>query len=107
MPPYLFSERDERLMLQYLLLTRQITSLADCVQHIIRLGNKPDNETNRLKYKGYVIFAQTELSDIYAQYVKLCNLLDIDVEETQEMGIQRQAEKMLEYLKKNPEDVWI
>lgn len=107
MPPYLFNERDEKLMLQYLLLTRQITSLADSIQHIIRLGNKPSNETNRLKYKGYVAFAQSELSDIYAQYTKLCILLGIDIEETNKMGIQRQAEKMVEYLKKYPEDVWI
>jgi hypothetical protein len=107
MPPYLFNERDEKLMLQYLLLTRQITSLADSVQHIIRLGNKPRNETNILKYKGYVAFIQSELSDVYAQYVKLCDLLELDVKETNEMGMKRQLEKMEEYLKKNPEDVWI
>lgn len=107
MAPYLFKERDEKLILQYLLLTRQITSLADCVQHIIRLGNKPDDETRRLLYKGYIAHAQTELADVYAQFVKMCDLLDLPVQDTEEMGLVRQEEKREEYLKRNPNDVWI
>ena len=107
MPLYLFNERDEKLLLQYLLLTRQITSLADSVQHIIRLGNKPDSVENRLKHKGYMAFAQSELSDVYAQFVKICDLLEIDIQETVEMGLKRQEEKKKEYLQRNPNDVWI
>ena len=107
MPNYIFNNRDEKLIFQYMLLTRQITSLSDCIQHIIRLGNKPDTEVNRLKYKGYVAFAQSELSDVYAQYVKMCDILEIPIQETCEMGMIRQEEKRKEYERRNPTDVWI
>jgi len=103
---YIFNERDEKLLLQYLLLTRQITGLADCFQHIIRLGNKPDNETTRQKFRAYILFSQTELSDTIAQVEKLCDLLGLDFNETIEMGRKRQEEKKQDYLKRNPKDVW-
>jgi len=106
-PPYIFNERDERLLLQYLLLTRQITALSDCFQHIIRLGNKPDNKINRDKFLAYKLFSQTELSDIIMQVYKLCGLLDISISETIKMGMDRQEEKKEAYLKRYPDDVWI
>ena len=107
MPPYLFKERDEKLLLQYLLLTRQITALSDCIQHIIRLGNKKDDYINHQKYLGYVYYSMTELSDIYCQFHKMCELLGLDVEQTIKLGWARQEEKKKAYLKKNPDDTWI
>ena len=107
MPPYIFNERDEKLLLQYLLLTRQITALSDCVQHIIRLGNKPDNKINKDKFIGWQLYAQTELSDIIMQVYKICHLLDISISDTIKLGKDRQVEKKTAYLRKYPNDVWI
>jgi hypothetical protein len=103
----IFSHRDERLVLHYMLLTRQMTKLSDCLLHIIRLQTQKNGKHKGVDYKGYRSYAQSELSDVLLQTKKLCDILGLDFIETYLMGIKRDEEKKKEYLESHPEDVWI
>lgn len=105
MAKIIFTERDESLILHYMLLTRQMTRLADCFQHIFRLYTREDGD-GRL-FKGYKAYAQSELADVIRETKKLCNILDMSFEETEKIGDTRDEEKQEEFLKKYPNEHWI
>jgi len=103
------NERDEQLLIHYMMLTRQMTRLSDCFMHIIRLSTQESGRhgSKDLDYKGYKAYAQTELSDILCQVEKLCKILGLNFNETLMMGFKRDKEKEEEYLEKHPSDEWI
>lgn len=105
----IFTELHEGLMLHYMMLTRQITSLSDSLLHIIRLHTRTQNDQEKYKglFRGYSAYAQTELADVVCQVKKICNLLQLSFEETAELGDAREDEKMKEFKKKYPTDKWI
>jgi len=105
MAKVIFTERDEALALHYMLLTRQMTRLADCFQHIFRLSTREDDDGKL--FKGYRAYAQSELADVIYQAKKLCEILGIDFEETEKLGDLRDKEKKEEFLKKYPNEHWI
>jgi len=102
-------QRDENLLFHYMMLTRQMTKLADCFTHIIRTSTQIDRKHGfaHLDYRGWVVYSQSEISDLLVQIQKLCDVLEIDFNETYAMGIKRDAEKKEEYLEKHPNDEWI
>jgi hypothetical protein len=102
-------QRDEHLLFHYMMLTRQMTKLADCFTHIIRVSSQISGKhgSAQLDYKGWVAYSQSEISDLLAQTKKLCDILGIDFVETYIMGMKRDAEKREEYLKTHPGDEWI
>jgi hypothetical protein len=98
-------ERDEKLLLCYVLMTRQITKLSDCIMHIVRLDSNKKDTVNI--FNGYKAYIQTELSDIITQIKRMCLILNISFEETVEMANLRDIEKKEEFLKKFPEEHWV
>jgi hypothetical protein len=103
------NKRDEQLVFHYIMLTRQITHLSDCLIHIIRLPTQ-DNGTHgsqNLDYKGYRAYIQTEIADVLMQSAKILETLDLPFQETLVMGITRDLEKQEEYKRKHPNDKWI
>lgn len=102
-------QRDEHLLFHYMMLTRQMTKLADCFTHIIRISTQLDGKhgSAQLDYRGWVAYSQSEISDMLAQTKKLCDILGIDFVETYIMGLKRDVEKREEYLKTHPDDEWI
>ena len=105
MAKIIFTERDEALALHYMLLTRQMTRLADCLQHIFRLHTREDDDGKL--FKGYKAYAQSELADVICEVKRLCKTLGISFEKTEEMGDVRYEEKKQEFLKKYPDEHWI
>ena len=105
MAKLIFTERDEKLVLHYMMLTRQITRLTDCFLHIFRLHTRGD-ETGNL-FKGYRAYVQTELGDAICCIKEICETLGLDFKETEIMGDTRYKEKQEEFLKRHPNDHWI
>lgn len=105
MAKVIFTERDESLALHYMMLTRQMTKLADCIQHIFRLHTRDDSDGKL--FEGYAAYAQSELADVFVQGKMLCEVLGLPFEETIQMGILRDKEKMEEYLKRYPNEHWV
>lgn len=105
MTKVIFTEAHEALLLHYMLLTRQMTRLSDCLLHIIRLHTRGD-EDGRL-FRGYRAYAQTELADIINHIMKLCDILGISFEETESMSDERDEEKREEFREKFPNKRWI
>jgi len=108
-PYIILNRRDEAIVVHYLMLTRQITHLADCLFHIVRLETQADKThgSAKLDYKGYRAYSQSELSDAIVQIKKLCDILDLDFIETYSMGMKRDAEKKKLYLEMHPGDKWV
>jgi hypothetical protein len=100
------TEHDEYLFVNYVLLTRQLTRLADCIFHIARLETQPDKKhgSQNMDYKGYRAYAQTEISDVIWQCKKMLDALDLDFDETVAMGKEREREKKEMYLQDHPWD---
>jgi hypothetical protein len=94
-------------MVHYMLLTRQMTKLADSLFHIVRLANQPTKTHKGKDFAAYKVYAQSELADVTMQVEKLCRILGVDFNETVEMGRRRDAEKKVEYLKDHPYDLWV
>jgi NTP pyrophosphatase (non-canonical NTP hydrolase) len=108
MAKLIFTDLHEMVMLHYLMLTRQITSLADCLLHIIRLYTRAkDRAEYQILFNGYRGYAQTELADVICQVKRICEILGLSFEETCKMGDRRYSEKMEEFKKRYPEDEWI
>lgn len=105
MPKVIFTERDELLALHYMLLTRQMTRLSDCLLHIIRLHTQGDDDGKL--FKGYRGYAQTELADVIHHVKKFCEILGISFDETVHMAYERDKEKREEFLRKHPGEYWI
>ena len=103
------NKRDEQLVVHYIMLTRQLTHLSDCLLHIIRLPTQENgmHGSQNLDYKGYRAYIQTEIADILVQAGKLLETLDLPFQETLAMGLTRDLEKQEEYLRKHPNDKWI
>lgn len=103
----IFTKRDEKLVMHYMLLTRQMTKLSDSLLHIVRLHTQSDKKHKGIDYNGYKAYAQSEIADILMQCKKLCDILGVDFISTYMMGIKRDEEKRKEYLEIHPEDEWI
>jgi len=108
-PDIILNKRDEAIMVHYMMLTRQITHLADCLFHIVRLETQPDGThgSAKLNYKGYRAYSQSEISDAIVQMKKLCDILDLDFIDTYLMGMKRDEEKKKMYLETHPGDKWV
>lgn len=108
-PEIILTKRDESLMVHYMMLTRQITKLSDCLFHIVRLTTQKDGThgSARLDYIGYRAYAKSEIADMLVQARKLCDDLDIDFVDTYVMGMHRDKEKREEYEKTHPDDCWV
>jgi hypothetical protein len=94
--------KDERLLLHYMLLVRQIAKLSDSLLHLIR-----SKRVDKARENGYKRYAQTELSDIIMQVKKICDILELSHCETIDMGVIRYQEKEEEFTKKFPGEVWL
>ena len=99
--------RDEQLVVHYMMLTRQMTKLSDCITHIMRLSTQEDQKHKGIDYNGYRAYAMTELADVFCQTKKLCEILEVDPMQTYVLGIERDKEKKREYLESHPKDEWI
>jgi hypothetical protein len=108
-PDIILNKRDEAIMVHYMMLTRQITHLADCLFHIVRLETQPDGThgSAKLNYRGYRAYSQSEISDAIVQMKKLCDILDLDFIDTYLMGMKRDDEKKKNYLETHPGDKWV
>lgn len=103
------TDRDEALLVHYVMLTRQITRLADCLFHIVRLATQESGKhgSANLDYLGYRAYAKTELADVLCQVRKLCDVLSLNFNEILNLGIERDKEKKETYLKDHPKDEWV
>ena len=99
------TELHEKLVLYYMLLTRQMTKLSDCFFHIIRLDFKSEKERKEL-FIGYRVYAQSELADAICLIKKICEILGISYIETERLGDKREKEKREEFLKRYPNEPW-
>lgn len=104
------TKKAEKLLLHYTMLTRQITAISDCLIHIIRLNQTHQPQKHKgqtLDIKGFKSYIQTEIADITTYCQKICNDLNINFEETLQLGQQREQEKKKEFTKKHPQEHWI
>jgi hypothetical protein len=108
-PLIIFNRRDESIMVHYMMLTRQITHLADCLFHIVRLHTQKDGThgSKKLDYRGWRAYSQSEIADVIIQTEKLCKILDLDFMATYEMGKERDKEKREMYEQLHPGDKWV
>lgn len=108
-PKIILTERDESLMVHYLMLTRQCTHLADCLFHIVRLATQKDGTHGslHLDYRGWRAYTQSEIADMLVQAKRLCDELDLDFIDTYSMGLKRDIEKRKDYEKIHPNDKWV
>jgi len=108
-PKIILTERDESLMVHYMMLTRQITHLADCLFHIVRIATQKDatHGSLHLDYRGWRAYSQSELADVIMQIKKLCDILELDFIDTYLMGMKRDREKKEDYEKTHPNDKWV
>jgi hypothetical protein len=108
-PRIILNRRDEDIMVHYLMLTRQITHLADCLFHIVRLSTQNDGThgSKKLDYCGWRSYAQSEISDVLVQVKRICDILDLDFVDTYCMGIKRDREKQKTYEELHPGDKWV
>lgn len=107
MTKVIVTEIHERLMLHYMLLTRQMAKLSDSLLHVVRLDSRATGEKKELLFKGYRAYAQTELSDVICQVKKICHDLGLSWIETERMGDERDKEKGAEFAKRYPNEPWI
>ena len=107
MTKVIITEIHEKLMLHYMLLTRQMAKLSDSLLHIVRLDSRAEGDKKKILFNGYRAYAQTELSDVICQVKKICSDLGLSYEETERMGDARDREKGAEFLKKYPNEPWI
>jgi hypothetical protein len=86
-----------------------MTHLADCFTHIIRISTQIDGKhgSAQLDYRGWIVYSQSEISDMLVQTKKLCDILGLDFVETYCLGIKRDKEKEKAYLENHPGDEWI
>jgi len=108
MPRFIFTDLHEKLIMHYMMLTRQETKLSDSLLHLIRLHTRVKTEKEmKVLFEGYKRYAQTELADSIFQIEKLCECLGLSFEETISMGKIRDKEKRQEFGKRYPNDSWI
>lgn len=109
LPRIILTRRDEDIMVHYLMLTRQVTHLADCLFHIVRLTTQVSGThgSKKLDYKGWRAYAQSEISDVLVQVRRICDILEIDFVETYCMGVKRDEEKRKVYEELHPGDKWV
>jgi len=105
MAKMIFTERDEALAVLYMLLTRQMTRLADCFQHTFRLHKRGDSDGKL--FRGYKAYAQSELADALWLIKRICDVLGVDFNETIELGVLRDKEKREEFLRRYPGEEWV
>ena len=108
-PEVILNRRDESIMVHYMMLTRQITHLADCLFHIVRLTTQKDGThgSKHLDYRGWRAYSQSELADALVQIRKLCDILDLDFVDTYSLGLKRDEEKQRMYEATHPGDKWV
>lgn len=114
-PPELIqSKSEEDMVLQFMFLQNQISTLGHCINHMMWVKHKknPDGsdvspEDKEAFFKGYRAYASSELSDILRQTRKLCNTMGLDYREVYTMADKREAEKRAEYESKNPGKKWV
>ena len=106
MPKVIVTDMHERLMLHYMLLTRQMTKLSDCLLHIIRLDFRATGEEKKSLFNGYRAYARTELADVICQVKKICEDLGLSYEKVDALEDVRDKEKEEEFLKKYPNIIW-
>ena len=108
-PKIILTKRDESLMVHYMMLTRQLTHLADCLFHIVRLKTQKDGThgSAHLDYRGYRVYAQSEIADMLVQTKRILDELDLDFIDTYSMGLKRDIEKRKDYLETHPGDDWV
>lgn len=107
MPKVITTELHEKLMLHYMLLTRQMAKLSDSLLHIIRLDSRATGEKKKSLFNGYRAYAQTELADTICQVKKICEDLGLSYKETEKMGDERDKEKGVEFFRRYPNEPWI
>lgn len=109
-PELIQSKSEEDMILQFMFLQNQISTLGHCINHILWLKKKQglsEEEDRDALFRGYRAHASSELSDIIRQTRKLCDTLGLDYREVYVMADLREAEKRLEYEQKNPEKKWV
>ncbi len=107
MTKVIVTEIHEKIMLHYMLLTRQMAKLSDSLLHIIRLDSRATGEKKISLFNGYRAYAQTELSDVICQVKKICDDLGLSYRETEKLGDERDKEKGEEFFKRYPNEPWI
>ncbi len=106
MPKMIVTDFHEKLVIYFMMATRQLTKLSDTFFHIIRLYTREShNAENHLN--GYRAYAQTEIADIITQLKKMCLALNISFDKTCEMADKRDKEKEAEFKRKYPNDPWV
>jgi hypothetical protein len=101
------TQRHERIMLHYMLLTKQMTKLSDTLLHIVRLNKRATGEKRKVLFNGFRAYAQTELADVIMQVRRLCDILGLSYEDTQRMSLTRDQEKKEGFRRKYPNEPWI
>jgi thymidylate synthase len=97
----------EKLALHYILLTRQMSSLSDCLLHLIRLDRRASGSTLVRRRKGYVDHASTELADIIMQVKRLCVILGLEYWNVDALAERRDSEKSRDFRRRYPSEPWI
>lgn len=90
-------DKYSKLVLLFFLLIRQMGGIADCLR-------KMPEDTSEAGWRAYI---QSELSDILTLTRRCCELLELDYKEVEALGLQRDAEKKAEYLKRHPSAWWV
>ena len=108
-PKIILTKRDESLMVHYMMLTRQLTHLADCLFHIVRLATQKDGThgSSHRDYIGWCAYAKSEIADMLVQVKRLCDALDLDFIDTYSLGLKRDIEKRKDYAETHPHDDWV
>jgi len=88
-------EQQRALVILHLLMTRQLSGLADCIRNILN-G----------KWDGYTDFAMTELGDMAVLVDRMAKVLELEPEEVKQMGLDRDSEKKEDYLRRHPGATW-
>lgn len=98
--PPVIGPKEEALIMHFLVMVRQMTELARCIEGIL---DEPDGED---RYRGWKGFLLTGLADTLYQAKELCRVLGFNFMETVQLGEDRNEEKRAEFQRKYPDRPW-
>ena len=94
--------RQEKLVMQFMLLVRQLGAISICLTSLLRVPYHPNRTEG-----PYIDFISTELADTIAHVQEICNLLGLNYEYVVKLGVDRRMEKQEQFQQRYPGVPWV
>lgn len=99
----LVPEKDEELIMRFLVIVRQDGELAQSIKGMVR---EPYRLSEQERYAGWRSYIFSALGQKIFQVERICELLGFDFQEMRAFGKENNQEKREEYSKKDPGCIW-